>query len=217
MRRETAARPFSAAKAGNKLHCNSVAHPWPEPREPKPMQEIINCPSCQRRLQVPDTLVGQDVQCPTCGATFVANIGGPPPKPVERLPDEHELPRETAREEAREIPIRRRHHDDDYDDYDDDRARRRRRRDLAPHRGSTILTLGILSLVICGPILGPIAWVMGSTDLAEMRQGRMDPDGEGTTNAGRICGMIASILSIVLIAFWCLWFFAFVLAAPHRW
>jgi hypothetical protein len=57
--------------------------------------------------------------------------------------------------------------------------------------------LGILSLVVCGP-LGIAAWVMGNTDLAAMRRGDMDPSGEGTTQAGRICGMIASILMIVV-------------------
>jgi len=104
-------------------------------------------------------------------------------------------------DEPRERPIRRRPlADDDYDDYDDaDRHRRRRRRDLAPHRGSTILTLGILSLVVCGVILGPIAWAMGTTDMAEIRAGRMDPDGEGTTNAGRICGIIGTFLHLLLI------------------
>ena len=54
---------------------------------------------------------------------------------------------------------------------------------MAPHRGSAVLTLGILSLVICGIILGPIAWAMGHADLNEMRAGRMDPEGEGMTCA----------------------------------
>ena len=57
------------------------------------MQEIINCPSCQRRLQVPETLMGQDVQCPTCGATFVAALGGRAAKPAQRLPEEGRAPR----------------------------------------------------------------------------------------------------------------------------
>jgi hypothetical protein len=170
------------------------------------MQEIINCPSCQRRLQVPDSLIGQDVQCPTCGATFVAAVGSRAAAPVERLPEEKPA-LELAQEEPRDRP-RRRRPDDDYGDYDDDDDyyRRRRRRDLAPHRGAVILTLGILSLVICGIILGPIAWAMGSTDLSEIRAGRMDPDGEGITNAGRICGIIGTIWSLVVILFFCLMF-----------
>jgi hypothetical protein len=56
-----------------------------------------------------------------------------------------------------------------------------------------ILVLGILGLVLCG-FLGIAAWVMGSADLKEMDAGQMDPAGRGNTNAGRICGMIATIL-----------------------
>jgi hypothetical protein len=59
-----------------------------------------------------------------------------------------------------------------------------------------ILTLGILSLVICG-ILGPVAWIMGNNDLREMDARRMDPSGEGLTKAGKICGMIATILILL--------------------
>jgi hypothetical protein len=184
------------------------------------MQEVINCPSCQRRLQVPDTLVGQDVQCPTCGATFVAAIGGLPPKPTEHLPEEDAPHVDLGPEEPRERPVRRRRYDDDdYGDYDDDdRYRRRRRRDLLPHRGSTVLTLGILSLVLgcLGIIFGPIAWAMGNTDMAEIRSGRMDPDGEGLTNAGRICGIIGTVLGIIGLVLGCLWFLAIGMAT-RRW
>jgi hypothetical protein len=83
-----------------------------------------------------------------------------------------------------------------YDHDYDPRYGRGPRRDLLPHRGSAVLTLGILSLVTCfiGIILGIIAWVMGQTDLQEMRSGRMDPDGEGMTNAGKICGIIGTCL-----------------------
>ncbi|HXG08495.1 MAG TPA: hypothetical protein VNK04_01780, partial [Gemmataceae bacterium] len=87
--------------------------------------------------------------------------------------------------------------EDDYevvDEQDEGRPRRRRRRYLEPHRGSLILTLGIVSLFTVPLILGPIAWIMGSNDLEAMRAGRMDPEGESNTNAGRICGMIATIV-----------------------
>ncbi len=40
---------------------------------------------------------------------------------------------------------------------------------------------------------------MGNKDLEAMRRGRMDDAGEGLTSAGRICGMISSILMIVAI------------------
>lgn len=64
---------------------------------------------------------------------------------------------------------------------------------MKPHRGTLILVFGILSLVICAP-LGIAAWVMGSADLKQMDAGAMDPTGRSLTNAGRICGIIGTIL-----------------------
>ena len=68
---------------------------------------------------------------------------------------------------------------------------------LRPHRGVVILTLGILGFLVC-IICGIIAWVMGNNDLREMRAGRMDPSGQGLTQAGRVCGMVSVILAIVV-------------------
>lgn len=59
-----------------------------------------------------------------------------------------------------------------------------------------MLVLGILGIVFCF-ILGIIAWVMGNTDLSAMRAGTMDPSGEGLTQAGRICGIIAVVKDIL--------------------
>jgi hypothetical protein len=84
--------------------------------------------------------------------------------------------------------------DDDREDFGRDFGRRRR--DLLPHRGGMILALGILGLAVC-PILGPIAWVMGNGDMAEIRNGRMDPEGEGLTQAGKICGIIGTVFLLV--------------------
>lgn len=69
---------------------------------------------------------------------------------------------------------------------------------VAPHRGVLILVLGILGIVCCF-ICGIIAWVMGNNDMREMDAGRMDPTGRGLTQAGKICGMVGVILSIVAI------------------
>jgi len=37
------------------------------------MSHIVNCPSCSRKLRVPDQLVGKLVKCPTCDKTFTAS------------------------------------------------------------------------------------------------------------------------------------------------
>ena len=88
---------------------------------------------------------------------------------------------------------------------------------MKPHRGTLILVLGILGLVVCGP-LGIAAWVMGNGDLKEMDAGAMDPSGRSTTNAGRICGIIATILLAISIVV-CILFFGlglFGALASHR-
>ncbi len=67
---------------------------------------------------------------------------------------------------------------------------------LRPHRGILILVLGILGLILCPPF-GIAAWLMGNSDLREIRQGYMDPSGEGLTQGGRICGIVGTILFVV--------------------
>ncbi len=69
---------------------------------------------------------------------------------------------------------------------------------MQPHRGTLILVLGILSIIIC-PILAPFAWMMGNKDLKAIDAGQMDPEGKGSTNGGKICGLIGTILLILYI------------------
>ena len=59
-----------------------------------------------------------------------------------------------------------------------------------------ILIFGILGFLVCG-FFGIAAWIMGNNDLKEMAAGTMDPSGRGTTQAGKICGMIATILMAI--------------------
>jgi|SRR5579862_1355044 len=156
------------------------------------MSDIIHCPRCERKLQVPETLVGQDVKCPSCGATFSAQLGGSQATPSANVDAAAVQPLPPHRESDRHWDGE----DDDREDYEERTHRRRRRKDIDPHRGTLILVLGILGLVFSGLIVfGPIAWIMGNTDLTAIRSGRMDPEGEGLTSAGRICGIIGTALS----------------------
>lgn len=68
---------------------------------------------------------------------------------------------------------------------------------MKAHRGGLILTLGILSFVLCGIFTGIPAWIMGGSDLKAMDAGEMDPDGRGLTQAGKICGIISTLLSVI--------------------
>lgn len=144
-----------------------------------------HCPACGTKVRIPESLLGKKVKCPKCANTFTAES---PDAGFEEVSEEEERPRPKRR------PVSAEEEDDDEGEYEERRPRRRRSRQ--PHRGTAVLILGILSLVMCAP-LGIAAWVMGNNDLAAMRRGDMDRSGEGTTQAGRICGMIASILMIV--------------------
>lgn len=73
----------------------------------------------------------------------------------------------------------------------------------ASGKGTLILVLGILSLVVCG-LLGPVAWIMGNNATTEIRAGRMDPNEQGLVTAGKICGMIATILVLLICGFYIL-------------
>ena len=58
------------------------------------------------------------------------------------------------------------------------------------------MVLGILSLIMCAP-LGVAAWVMGNADLKAMDSGTMDGSGRSITNAGRVLGIIGTLLLVV--------------------
>lgn len=156
------------------------------------MPHTITCPTsdCGRQLRVPDDLIGKKVKCPSCGSTFVAQ-GDEAPPPPEEQEEQQEEERPSRRNITRD--------DDEIDDDRDDRPRKKRRRFVKEHRGAVILVLGILSIVLgcVGLVLGPIAWSMANADLPEIRAGRMDRSGEGITNAGRICGIIGTILNSI--------------------
>lgn len=82
---------------------------------------------------------------------------------------------------------------------------------------TTVLILGILSLIVCG-VLGPFAWVIGGRALKEIDASPDTWDGRNEINIGRILGIVATILWLVVIgifvlmALWGLLFSAAVLS-----
>ncbi len=70
---------------------------------------------------------------------------------------------------------------------------------LQAHRGTLILVFGILGVMGMCVFFGVAAWVMGNGDLRQMDQGTMDPEGRSLTQAGRICGIISVVLSVIYI------------------
>lgn len=69
---------------------------------------------------------------------------------------------------------------------------------LKHHRGKTILTLGIISLLtsscIVGGILGVVTWVYANSDLKEMTYGKRDSDGRGITFSGKVLAIVAVVI-----------------------
>jgi hypothetical protein len=60
--------------------------------------------------------------------------------------------------------------------------------------GSLILVLGILSFVLC-PLFGLISWSMGTNALRRLDEADVHDGSErGLANAGRICGIVSSLL-----------------------
>ncbi len=72
---------------------------------------------------------------------------------------------------------------------------------MKPHRGVLILVLGILGIVGCC-VCPPIAWYMGSQDMAEIEAGRMDPEGKQMTQIGMILGIVGSVLLVLSVIVW---------------
>src|SRR5437660_10237124 len=117
------------------------------------MDITTHCPGCSAKVRVPDTLLGRSVKCPKCQTVFKAESPEEPDPGYEEVPEEvDERPRR-----RRPAPVE----DDEGEDYEP----RPRRRWKQPHRGTTVLVLGILGLVMCAP-LGIAGWGMGNRDWA---------------------------------------------------
>jgi predicted RNA-binding Zn-ribbon protein involved in translation (DUF1610 family) len=201
------------------------------------MPTVIDCPTCSRKLRVTEELFGTQVKCPACGVLIDAPKNGAPELPNGNGPASGnglnsplsvqpvtptDSPVKGATKQcpycSEEIPVKaiRCKHCREYLDGDDrpweGDYRDPVRRDCEPHRGTMVLIMGILGLVL-GPIiglgLGITAWMMGRRDLAKMRDGAMDPEGKGLTQAGHICGIIATAFQSVMLLF-CLAYFGFV-------
>lgn len=108
------------------------------------MPELVNCPHCDKKLRVPDNLLGKAVKCPTCTKTFTAEAEGsaPPPREEEQAPAPPPRRRPVEEESVEDSPRRRRPADEeeeerpsrrskarDEDDEEDRPSRRPRARD----------------------------------------------------------------------------------------
>lgn len=66
-----------------------------------------------------------------------------------------------------------------------------------PEGATTVFVLGLLGIVLCG-IIGIFAWTQGNDYLARCRAAGVEPDGLAV--AGRIMGIIGTVLVLVQLA-----------------
>ncbi len=182
------------------------------------------CNGCTNTLRVPDEHAGKHARCPQCSTVNVIPSGNqnappandlfsspnpvPPPKPPEAYPpqpqQEFASPYDSqhqANQPNYSQPVHPGYQQQPggypQPGYGNPYATPTTPPGsyLRPHRGASILTLGILSLFcnIC-LIPGIVAWSMGSSDLKEIRERRMDPSGQGICKAGMILGIIGTCL-----------------------
>lgn len=74
------------------------------------------------------------------------------------------------------------------------------------------LVLGILSIVVC-QILGPFAWSIGSSEIKAIDAGRRDPANQGMAQAGKILGIIGTVLLGLMVALGLMALFLFLIVA----
>ncbi len=66
-------------------------------------------------------------------------------------------------------------------------------------RAAVVLVLGILGIAATG-ILGPLAWWMGNRELAAIDAGSRSPDGRDLARAGRLLGIVGTLLIAAAVA-----------------
>jgi hypothetical protein len=124
------------------------------------MPEITSCPQCQRKLRVPDDLIGRAVKCPGCGLQFTAAIDPPaaPRFPYGAVEEEPAAGRRSPPPLPPPRPVR----DDDYDrgqGREDDYDRPRRRPGLAVRQEWISVRVG-LTLLIVSLIIGVVSAII---------------------------------------------------------
>jgi predicted Zn finger-like uncharacterized protein len=103
-----------------------------------------DCPSCNRKLRVPDELLGKKVKCPTCGTVFQADESSAPAGPEEADPPVTSYPEE----ERAPIDRRRDPEDDEGDALSPPRRGTSGKPDKVQNIGVMMLISGILGVLL---------------------------------------------------------------------
>ena len=80
---------------------------------------------------------------------------------------------------------------------------------VAKGNATLLLVLGVVGIISCCHLLGPVVWYMGKEELTGIAEGRITATNEGTAKAGLILGIITTALLVVdIVAFFALGGFA---------
>jgi hypothetical protein len=75
------------------------------------MPVVVNCTKCQKKLKIPDELLGKKVKCPTCSAVFTAEASEgvaedkPAPKPAAKKPPVEDKDDDVPAPKAKRKPV----------------------------------------------------------------------------------------------------------------
>lgn len=197
------------------------------------MPELVACPLCGCKVQMTEAMLGQQVRCLACQASFTASAQGTaPPGPGTAASRSSPASRKPVKSASRQpfCPAcgRAVSWDDPVcpscgEEFEVETVpplnlEPLRRRDAEPHRGPLLTTLGNIALVsggvsIClfglGMIvslpLGVLTWALANNDLSRMQSGVMDPSGKEATEAGRTCAILGIVLGILFAACYAIW------------
>lgn len=149
----------------------------------------VTCSNCSALLRVSDRHAGKNARCPQCSTI------NPIPLQVEDVDEfasaESYSPGSSTWDSGKDNPYSAPPVDQRVGQH-----AQRSGDDLKEHRGGTVLTVGILSLVCC-PLLGISAILMANRDLEMMQLGMMDPAGRGTTEAGKVVGIVGLVMAAI--------------------
>tara|TARA_B100000676_G_C18077671_1_gene848816 strand:+ start:3092 stop:3634 length:543 start_codon:yes stop_codon:yes gene_type:complete len=161
----------------------------------------INCPFCAVKLSLPgNTSANTKMKCVQCEKSFLTpQLTGysavkPTGAPQLVAPPEGVPPKVVPRVSA---PFNSPQYNVYVSSPQPENNTRADQRLLHPHRGGTILTLGILGLILIFP-LGTAAWIMGASDLRKMNARIMDPAGREATYSGYICGILGTVFWMIV-------------------
>lgn len=153
----------------------------------------MNCTGCGQTLRVADEHAGKKARCPACGTIAEVPWGGADVQPVA----EPASPFSPASQPAPAVNPFADRPEQAANPYMSPFAPAIVPKSYGrPHRGGLVLTFGIIGILCCMPF-GIAAWVMGMSDLSEIRAGRMDPSGENTTRVGMILGIVSVGIAVL--------------------